>query len=109
VFVDQNNRNAFGFCLIGDVLAYLAMVPLRRLLVTNFPLLHPIRNIAHVTDHHRTSLLLNRHLNNRTADLVLQIAQYLLMLGPQARSSLFHTPITTTSFVYGDSSHQDAG
>lgn len=84
VLIDQLHRDAFGLGLVGDELAKVAVVPLGRLLVVLLPMIDAIRDIPHITNRDRASLLLDRRIHHRPTDLVLHIAHDALMPGAHA-------------------------
>src|SRR5262245_61787106 len=97
MLVDQRDGYAFRFGLVGDVLAHLAVVPLRGLLVVLLSLIDAIGDISHVADYNRTSVPLDGHIDHRAADLVLHVAHDALMRSAQARSGRTQALVAATT------------
>src|SRR6266511_5008882 len=99
VLIDQLDGDPFRFRLKGDVLADLAVVPLRGLLVMLLPMIDAIGNVSHITDHDPLHLPFNRNRNNGPADLVLHVAHDLLMLCAHPAPGFFQAPVPTTPLL----------
>lgn len=89
--------NAFGLCLVFDVLADLPVIPAAYLLVGALPKIHLISRIPYITDSEGIRLALKRYLHYCPADLVLDASHNPIMLGLKPHLGTRQTLMTTGS------------
>src|SRR6266545_4459187 len=82
--VNQRDSDTFRFRFVGDVLADLAMVPLRGLLVVLLAMIYAIRDIPYIADRDRAREPLDSHIHHRHAQFRQAFRVALLLVPPLA-------------------------
>ncbi len=103
--VNQRDSDTFRFRFVGDVLADLAMVPLRGLLVVLLAMIDAIRDIPYIADRNRAREPLDSHIHHRPADLVLHVAHDALVFGAHAGSGSLQAPVAPAALPLGAERH----